>query len=43
VYYVWFVFTFTYLGPAAVSPYHALPTLVLVLALALRFAARRAA
>jgi len=43
VYYLWAIFVFTYIGPAAESPYHAAMTLLLVLALALRFAARRAA
>jgi DMSO/TMAO reductase YedYZ heme-binding membrane subunit len=42
VYYVWFIFVFTYMGPALASPYHAALTLLLALALALRIAARRA-
>ncbi len=42
VYYLWFIFIFTYMGPALISPYHAALTLLLALALALRLAARRA-
>jgi DMSO/TMAO reductase YedYZ heme-binding membrane subunit len=42
VYYLWFTFIFTYMGPALSSPYHAALTLLLALALALRIAARRA-
>jgi DMSO/TMAO reductase YedYZ heme-binding membrane subunit len=42
VYYLWFVFIFTYMGPALGSPFHAALTLALAVALALRFAARRA-
>lgn len=42
VHYIWFIFVFTYMGPALRSPYHAALTLLLALALALRFAARRA-
>ena len=43
VYYLWVIFVFTYMGPAPKSPYHAAMTLLLALALALRFAARRVA
>jgi DMSO/TMAO reductase YedYZ heme-binding membrane subunit len=40
VYVLWFIFTFTYAGAAAVSPYHALLTTAFVAALGLRLAAR---
>ena len=39
-YVLWFIFTFTYAGSAAVSPYHALLTAAFVAALGLRLAAR---
>jgi DMSO/TMAO reductase YedYZ heme-binding membrane subunit len=41
IYYLWFVFLFTYLGPAAGSPFHAVMTAVLVAAWVLRLVARR--
>jgi DMSO/TMAO reductase YedYZ heme-binding membrane subunit len=42
IYFLWFIFLFTYMGPARVSAFHALMTLVIGAALALRLAGRRA-
>ncbi len=43
VYVLWFIFTFTYAGSAAVSPFHALLTAAFLAALGLRLAARSSA
>jgi DMSO/TMAO reductase YedYZ heme-binding membrane subunit len=40
IYYLWLVFVFTYMGPAMRSPFHAVTTLALGAAWALRLAAR---
>lgn len=42
IYYLWFIFLFTYIGPAAHSPFHAAMTVLLGGAWMLRLAARRA-
>jgi DMSO/TMAO reductase YedYZ heme-binding membrane subunit len=40
IYYLWLVFVFTYVGPATRSPFHAVMTLALTAAWALRLTAR---
>ena len=40
IYYLWLVFVFTYVGPATRSPFHAVITLALTAAWALRLTAR---
>jgi DMSO/TMAO reductase YedYZ heme-binding membrane subunit len=40
IYYLWFIFLFTYMGPARQSVFHAVMTLVLTAAWAVRLAAR---